>query len=470
MIQNRTSHLLTEQQQNIFVRTDRLFAGLMLFQWFAAIFIALVISPKTWSGQSSQIHLHVWIAVFLGGAITSFPVILALWRSGRASTRHIIAIGQMLMSALLIHLTGGRIETHFHVFGSLAFLAFYRDWKVLISASVVVALDHFLRGLYWPQSVYGILATDPWRWLEHTGWVVFEDIFLIVAGQQSLRDMRMVAQRQAELEITQDQIENTVKQRTTELKTQSEVLLQTSEQMAQQTRELIRSNTDLEQFAYVTSHDLREPLRNVTSFAQLLAQRYKTKLDAEADEFIGFITDGVARMNVLIDDLLTYSHVGKISAQTSMNSATVFAEVLADMRTTLKETSTVVTYDALPTLDGDAREWRQLFQNLLGNAVKFHGTEAPRIHVSAERKHDPKLKGELAWIFSIKDNGIGIEDAFSDRIFIIFQRLHNRSEYPGTGIGLAICKKIVERHEGRIWVESQPGKGSIFRFSIPCKS
>src|SRR5947209_7317320 len=153
----------------------------MLFQWLGGIIIALSVSPRTWAGQTSTIHPHVLAAIFLGGAIATFPVALALLRPGAAVTRYTISIAQMLFSSLLIHLTGGRIETHFHVFGSLAFLAFYRDWKVLIPATIVVALDHFLRGIFWPYSVYGVLTATPWRSLEHAGWVVFEDIFLIAS-------------------------------------------------------------------------------------------------------------------------------------------------------------------------------------------------------------------------------------------------------------------------------------------------
>src|SRR3989442_14926082 len=179
LIGRRAEALFLEHRQSIYQRTDRLFAGLMALQWVAALAAAYWVSPLTWSGRYSQTHVHVWAALFLGGAITLFPVCLALIRPGRASTRNVIAVGQMLMSALLIHLSGGLIETHFHVFGSLAFLAFYRDWRVLISASFVVALDHYLRGVYWPASVYGVLAPSWWRWLEHAGWVIFEDVFLI---------------------------------------------------------------------------------------------------------------------------------------------------------------------------------------------------------------------------------------------------------------------------------------------------
>jgi two-component system, sensor histidine kinase and response regulator len=199
-VAGRAGELFAHYQREIHTRTDRLFAGLMAFQWLLGIVFALVVSPLAWEGAVSRTHLHVWAAILLGGAISLFPALLALLRPGLPSTRYVIAIAQMLMSALLIHLTGGRIETHFHVFGSLAFLAFYRDWRVLVPATFVVALDHMVRGLFWPQSVYGVLVASQWRWLEHAAWVIFEDAFLFVACRRSLAEMRQTAEHTAALE------------------------------------------------------------------------------------------------------------------------------------------------------------------------------------------------------------------------------------------------------------------------------
>ncbi|MBK1817103.1 PAS domain S-box protein [Luteolibacter yonseiensis] len=214
---SRTVELFQEAQSNVHRHTDRLFANLMIIQWLAGIVAALVVSPRTWIGTDSQTHLHVWVAIFLGGAITGFPVFLAWKKPGDVLTRHTIAVAQMLYSALLIHLTGGRVETHFHVFGSLAFLAIYRDWRVLVSATVVIGIDHFARGLFWPQSVFGIATASHWRWLEHVGWVAFEDAFLLVSTRQSLRDMYEVASRRAVLETNNARIEQLVTERTAEL-------------------------------------------------------------------------------------------------------------------------------------------------------------------------------------------------------------------------------------------------------------
>ncbi len=236
---------------------------------------------------------------------------------------------------------------------------------------------------------------------------------------------------------------------------------QAEEALKEKTEELARSNRELEQFAYVASHDLQEPLRMVTSYVQLLAQRYKGKLDSDAHEFISFAVDGAIRMWKLINDLLTYSRLGTRGKELeSADCQTVLNQSLNDLKVAIEENGAVVTHDPLPTVMVDKLQLGQIFQNLIGNAIKFRGNEPPRIHVSASRN------GNM-WTFSVRDNGIGIAPEYAERIFIIFQRLHGRNEYDGTGIGLAICKKIVERHGGRIWAESEVGKGATFYFTLP---
>jgi two-component system, chemotaxis family, sensor kinase Cph1 len=233
--------------------------------------------------------------------------------------------------------------------------------------------------------------------------------------------------------------------------------------LARQAEELARSNTELQQFAYVASHDLQEPLRMMASFAQLLAKRYKEQLDADANEFIDYIVDGAARMQRLINDLLSYSRVGSRGKDFApTDCAAVLRTVCANLRAAIEESGAVVITDSLPTVMADETQLVQLFQNLLGNAIKFRGDKPVLICVGAERRGND-------WLFQLRDNGIGIEPQYVERIFLIFQRLHSRSQYPGTGIGLAIAKKIVERHAGRIWVESKPGKGSTFYFILPAR-
>ena len=230
-----------------------------------------------------------------------------------------------------------------------------------------------------------------------------------------------------------------------------------------QTKELARSNSELEQFAYVASHDLQEPLRMIASYTQLLARRYKGRLDADADDFIHFAVDGASRMQLLINDLLTFSRVGtrgRPFEPTDLN--VVMTRILFDLKIAISESQAMVSHDALPVVMADPMQMAQLFQNLVGNAIKFHRDKAPEIHVGVER-----TGGE--WLFSVRDNGIGIEKEYFDRIFVVFQRLHSREEYPGTGVGLAVCKKIVERHGGHIFVKSEVGKGTTFFFTLPIR-
>jgi PAS domain S-box-containing protein len=231
--------------------------------------------------------------------------------------------------------------------------------------------------------------------------------------------------------------------------------------LAEAHEELKRSNAELEQFAYVASHDLQEPLRMVSSYTQLVQRRYGERLDGDAQEFMGFVIEGAARMKQLIEDLLAYSRVGTRGREfEAVPLEAPLQKALTNLRRAIEEASAAVTWDALPTVMADESQLAQLFQNLIGNALKFRAASVPRVHVSA-------LEKDQEWEVMVADNGIGIEPQYYERIFMVFQRLHNKTEYPGTGIGLAICKKVVERHGGRLWVESAPGRGSTFRFTLP---
>jgi PAS domain S-box-containing protein len=268
------------------------------------------------------------------------------------------------------------------------------------------------------------------------------------------RDVTERVRIEEALRRVRDELEERVRERTGELE-------RVNAELESQARELSRSNAELQQFAYVASHDLQEPLRMVSSYTQLLERRYKGRLDVDADDFIAYVVEGVARMQRLISDLLAYSRVGtrvKTPAPTPGDAA--LERAIANLRIALEESGATVTHDPLPTILVDEGQLVQLFQNLIGNAIKYRGEGPPRVHVGARRDG-------VEWHFAVRDNGIGIDPQYAERIFEIFQRLHTRDEYPGTGIGLAICKKIVERHSGRIWVESRSGMGATFHFTIP---
>ncbi len=237
--------------------------------------------------------------------------------------------------------------------------------------------------------------------------------------------------------------------------------IQAQEELAKQAQELARSNADLQQFAYVTSHDLQEPLRNITNFAELLSRRFKGKLDENADEFLSYILSGAQRMKALIDGLLNYSRV--INVETIPFTPVPIVDALhwatMNLQIVIEQSQAYISYGALPTVSGDYVQIVQLFQNLISNAIKYRSADVPRIHITAERRSSD-------WLFAVNDNGMGISPDYAENIFGVFKRLHGY-DIPGTGIGLAICKRIVEKHGGQIWVESELGKGSTFYFSLP---
>jgi light-regulated signal transduction histidine kinase (bacteriophytochrome) len=261
-------------------------------------------------------------------------------------------------------------------------------------------------------------------------------------------------QTEAELARHREQLELLVQQRTLELTNANARLRHTAE-------DLTRSNRDLEQFAYVASHDLQEPLRAVGGYVRLLERRLSGGLDAKSQGYVNGALEGALRMERLIHDLLSFSRVGTRGGSfVPADLGAALKQALRNLQAGIESAHATITHDPMPTLCADATQMMQVFQNLIGNALKFRGDSPPVIHVGARRE-------DGRWLFSVRDNGIGIDAQYYEKLFQIFQRLHTRKDYPGTGIGLAICKKIVERHGGTIWVESQPGKGATFYFSIP---
>ena len=291
---------------------------------------------------------------------------------------------------------------------------------------------------------------------------------LLSTYQNAVEQNRELARTQEQLRSLNEELEDRVRERTAELSNvnvnlQRQIVERTRAEAAlsRQAKELARSNAELEQFAYVASHDLQEPLRMVSSYVQLLAKRYAGKLDDDADDFIAYAVEGAKRMQRLIQDLLAYSRVNtKGKAPEPTDCEEVLERVLHDLQLKMEENGAQLTHDPLPTVMADGVQLGQLFQNLIANAIKFRSDDAPAVHITVE-----KVEGD--WVFSVADNGIGIDPQYVERIFVIFQRLHGKEEYDGTGIGLSVSKRIVERHGGRIWVESELGKGSTFHFTIP---
>jgi signal transduction histidine kinase len=367
---------------------------------------------------------------------------MALTYPTRSFTHHIIAAAQMLMSALLIDITGGRVETHFHVFGSLAILAFFREWRVLVTATVIVYLDHLVRGYYWPQSVYGVLTASPWRAVEHAWWVGFEVLFLAIAIHQSTREIRLIAERQVKLQSFNDKVEAQVKARTAEL------------QMA---------NQHMETFCYSMSHDLKAPLRGIRSFSDLLIEEHGPQLDDQTRDYVLRIRDSASRMNLLLNDLLEYSRITTGTVVLApVNLSTVAEETMRLLSAGLQDGAAIVSIQPdLGIVLGNKATLIQVMLNLLSNAISYAklGT-APVIEIASNRR------GSMIRV-NVRDNGIGIAPQYHHKIFQIFERLPNGSKHLGTGIGLAIVAKSIERLGGQYGVESIPGLGSNFWFDLP---
>ena len=324
-VDQRAEALFVANQQQIYRQTDRLFAALMFVQWLGGIAASLIVSPRAWEGTISETHVHVWAAIALGGAIAALPITLALIMPGRAVTRHVIAVGQMLTSALLIHLCGGRIETHFHIFGSLAFLAFYRDWRVLITATIVVAVDHFVRSIYWPQSVFGVLTASPWRAVEHAGWVVFEDIFLIRACWLGVREMKYVALRQAQVESTNTAIVEAVVN-----------VRATADSVASNSRELNASASQLASESSQQSASVAQTSLSMDRIATSVTQnaQHARQTDEVARQCVQQATDGgravqdtVAAMQQIADKIQIIETIAKKTDLLALNAEVEAARV-----------------------------------------------------------------------------------------------------------------------------------------------
>jgi signal transduction histidine kinase/FixJ family two-component response regulator len=451
IVSDRARHLFDLQWRENARRTDRMFAMLMILQWVGAVIAALALSPKTWNGSESHTHPHVWLAVFLGGGLASLPVYLAWKCPGRVVTRHVIALAQIMFSSLLIHVSGGRIETHFHVFGSLAFLAFYRDWKVLVPATVAVAVDHFLRGAFWPQTVFGITTADPWRWIEHAAWVVFEDVFLVISCRNGVREMWSGAIRTAELE----RINREMQQQT--------LVVETAKVAAEQ------ANQAKSAFLANMSHEIRTPLNAILGFTDLILGDVDGDREERRDH-LKTIHDSGRHLLTLIDDVLDLSKIesGQIEIEPVRCSPhEIIAATISILRVRAEERGVGLEYfwkgEAPQSVCSDPDRLRQILMNLVGNAIKF--TEVGSVQVAA--RWESRDASQI--IIDVIDTGIGIDRERIESIFDPFVQADGSitRRFGGTGLGLSISRRLARLLGGDLRVESEPGRGSIFSLVVP---
>jgi signal transduction histidine kinase/CheY-like chemotaxis protein/HPt (histidine-containing phosphotransfer) domain-containing protein len=436
-VSQRAAQILHQHEQQIYARTDRMFAVLLVGQWAAAVLGAMWFTPRTWSGTQWSVHPHVWLAVFLGGALCALPIWFVWRRPGAVVTRQSVAIAQVLFSTLLIQITGGRLETHFHVFGSLAFLAAYRDWRVLISATAVVAADHFIRGVYWPQSVFGIYASSPWRWVEHSTWVLFEDLFLIIVIRQTTHEMQSMSMQAAQLQDATERAE--------------------------------AANRIKGEFVANMSHEIRTPLNAILGYTEILAR--DEKADArQRREYVDTIRTGGRHLLELINNILDLSKIefGRLQVERSRFSPhQLIADVASVLRVQAQERGISLEYrweGPIPeTIDSDSHRLRQLLINLVGNAIKF--THQGSVIIVARIARD--VAGDQLTL-EVQDTGIGIPADRLDDIFKSFVQADSSMTrcYGGTGLGLTISKNLAVALGGDLSVESQLGRGSVFTASV----
>lgn len=493
----RAQILLRGYQFQLWKQTDQLFAILLIVQWIAGMAVAAWLSPWAWEGIERHIHPHIWASVFLGGAIAVGPVVLAIFRPGQTLTRMSISVAQVLHSALLIHLSGGRIETHFHVFGSLAFLSFYRDWRVLVPATLVVAIDHAARGIFWPESVFGISNASSWRWLEHAGWVIFEDICLIWGCVRGARELAALANRQAELETANTRVEAEVARQTARLESVSQELVSTARRAG------------MAEIATGVLHNVGNVLNSVNVSVSVAVNKVQKSevsglvkvgkmIESNKSNLVNFLTDDErgkhvpdflievidcigAEQNNLLKELRSVvtglDHIKEIvSAQQrhakdgkvrqKLSPAALFdMAVEMDLGSSSEQPAAIVrNYEEIPAAAVDKHKVLQVLINLLSNAkraVNASSNPHKRINLSTHLIDGPSGKRIQ---FEICDNGVGIRTENLARIFS-----HGFTTRPdGHGFGLHSAANAAREMGGNISATSEgEGCGASFILELP---
>lgn len=448
LVQELTSKYIDEQHLVTQRRVNRAFAILMGIEWLFGILTALFVSPQTWSGGSSSVHIHVWSSLLLGGAILMPPIAFAMFRSDNRWTPYVTACSQMLFGSLLIHLMAGRLEAHFYIFGSLAFLATYRNWKVLIPATVVVAVDHIVRGIYWPQSVYGVLSGAEWLWIEHAAWVLFEDVFLIYSIVQGTRDTESIAKTRASLEVRNQKIENLV----ATLKSKQSQLVQSAKLAS------------LGEMSSGIAHELNNPLHFINGFNNRIKKLFEKNDVVTADMIETYttqISENCARMKRIVQHFREFSRQADQCFQPfSVNYVVERSFVLFSEQLRLKGISTELNLaDENPYVSGDSNRIEQVFINLIGNARDaLEGREGSVIKVRVASTDENVL-------IQFEDNGPGVDPEVAEKIFNPF--FTTKEVGKGTGLGLSISHTIISEHKGKMECLPSAGGGAIFRIEIP---